>query len=660
MVDQATIAAIKDAVDIVQVIGDFIPLKRRGSDYVACCPFHQEKTPSFHVSPTRQYYNCFGCHEKGNAITFLMNHQQMSYVEALKYLGQKYGIEVRESVESAEEVASRNHQQSLLIINDYAQKFFTKALFESQEGQAVGLEYFKERKFQESIIKEFLLGYANMERDSLYKDAISRGYKKELLLELGLVTQKEDGPFAGQITDKFNERVIFPIRSVTGKVVAFGGRIMSAEKSPVKYMNSPESQVYSKKRVLYGLYESKSTIAQKKNCYLVEGYTDVISLHQAGIKNVVASCGTALTEEQVLLIKRFSPKVTIIYDGDKAGISASLKGINMFLEKGMDVKVALIPDGDDPDSFARKHTQEQIEEFLSNAEEDFILYQHRTLSKEIASDPFKEGKMINEIALSISMVEDIGIRSSYTRTGAKLLGIPQESLTEKVAQLRSDRIQKSIQTTYSQSYAAAARERAAAAAKVATAAKAGSRERAAKELYRSEQDLLYFLLRYGRERMRNILNSKVGEEQVYEPTVEEYIKNSLEQDGLEITDSVLRKIYQEYFSITQSAASATEIERHFMASMEQDVAKAALAILSPSFNFRSEKIKSSVAKEKDTLNVSLPRTIYVYKSKVIDLKIKELTATLQSAPSEHSQEIAEQLQHLTEVKKELLRAAKFA
>ncbi|MBQ1747261.1 MAG: DNA primase, partial [Bacteroidales bacterium] len=351
MIDQATIARIRDAIDIVQVIGDFVPLKRQGSDYVACCPFHQEKTPSFHVSPSRQYFNCFGCHEKGNAIGFLMKHEQMSYVEAIKWLGNKYGIEVNDVQESYEDIQKKNHREALLIINEYAGNAFTRQLLETEEGKAVGLSYFRERGFTDQTISEFRLGYSSRERDSFVKAAVAAGYKKEMLVELGLAVQKQDGPYAGELTDKFHERVMFPIRNLNGKIVAFGGRILSSEKSPVKYMNSPESEIYQKKKVLYGLFEARNAISQSKNCYLVEGYTDVISMHQAGVENVVASCGTALTEEQVLLLKRFTQKITIIYDGDKAGINAALKGINMFLQKGMNVKVVLIPDGDDPDSY---------------------------------------------------------------------------------------------------------------------------------------------------------------------------------------------------------------------------------------------------------------------------------------------------------------------
>ena len=659
MIDQATIAKIRDAIDIVQVIGDFVPLKRQGSDYVACCPFHQEKTPSFHVSPSRQYFNCFGCHEKGNAITFLMKHEQMTYTEALKWLGDKYGIEVKESVERPEDLERRNHREALQIINEYAGNVFTNTLFNTEEGKAVGLSYFHERQFTESTIKEFALGYSLREKDSFYRAAVAAGYKKELLLELGLVVQKQDGKYAGEIVDKFNERVIVPIRSVNGKIVAFGGRILSKEKSPVKYMNSPESEIYQKKRVLYGLYEAKSTISQQKNCYLVEGYTDVISMHQAGICNVVASCGTALTEEQVLLLKRFTQKITIIYDGDNAGINAALKGINMFLQKGMNVKVVLIPDGDDPDSFARKHNKQELEEFLASAEEDFINYQHRTLKQRVKDDPYQEGVMINEIALSVSMIEDTGIRSAYVNNAADMLGITRDEFQEKVMSLRTERKnsnngyisgQRGFSTTPA-NY------------KKAVAPPKEKDEKSADELKRCEQDLLYFLLKFGRETLHNFQNAQWGKERVYEPTVAEYIREALAVDSLEISDPVLKRIYDDYFKNVTQAESATEVERYFVSSMDPDISNAAIQIISSSYRFRSEKIENSVEGVSKRLSAVLPRTVYVYKSKVINTQLEKLKQQLYALDASQEAEIkalTEKIQQLTIIKSKLLREAKFA
>ncbi len=660
MIDQATIARIRDAIDIVQVIGDFVPLKRQGSDYVACCPFHQEKTPSFHVSPSRQYFNCFGCHEKGNAISFLMKHQQMTYVEALKWLGNKYGIEVNDVQESYEDIQKKNHRDSLLIVNEYAGKAFSEALFNTEEGKAVGLSYFRERGFTDQTIKEFGLGYADREKDSFTRQAIASGYKKELLLELGLSVQKQDGPYAGEVSDKFHERVMFPIRSVNGKIVAFGGRILSAEKSPVKYMNSPESEIYQKKRVLYGLYEARNAISQSKNCYLVEGYTDVISMHQAGIENVVASCGTALTEEQVLLLKRFTQKITIIYDGDKAGINAALKGINMFLQKGMNVKVVLIPDNDDPDSFARKHTKEELEDFLDKAQEDFIVYQYRTLSANITGgDPYEEGKMINEIALSVSMIDDAGIRSAYINKASELLGIGKDNFSEKVTSLRQERISQASQYKSGQRSYVAAREPSA----YRAAQDKPQKTKAEEELGKSEQDIIFLLIKYGRNILHNLKNAYVGAEKTYEPSVAEYIRESLKVDGLEISDPALKKIYDIYFEKVGAADGTPEVERLFTGSLDQDVSTQAIEILSPSYQLRSEAIQKEEDKRHINLDAILPRTIYVYKSKVINSRLETLRATLLSLGEDQEEQklkLTRQLQQLSMVKSKLLREAKFA
>ena len=659
MIDQATIARIRDAIDIVQVIGDFVPLKRQGSDYVACCPFHQEKTPSFHVSPTRQYFNCFGCHEKGNAITFLMKHEQMTYVEALKWLGNKYGIEVNDVQESYEDIQKKNHRDALLIINEYAGKTFTDALFNTVEGRSVGLGYFKERGFSDQTIREFQLGYADREKDSFVKKAIADGYKKELLLELGLAVQKQDGPYAGELSDKFHERVMFPIRSVNGKIVAFGGRILSSEKSPVKYMNSPESDIYQKKRVLYGLYEARNAISQSKNCYLVEGYTDVISMHQAGIENVVASCGTALTEEQVLLLKRFTQKITIIYDGDKAGINAALKGINMFLQKGMNVKVVLIPDGDDPDSFARKHTRQELEDFLESAEEDFIVYQWKNLSANVNGDPYEEGKMINEIARSVSMIDDAGIRSAYMSKAAELLGIGREDFSEKVFSLRQERISQASQYKSGQRNYVTSREPSA----YRRQEDKPQKTKAEEELRRSEQDLIFLLIRYGRKTLHNLSNAMVDGEKVYEPSVAEYIRESLKVDSLEISDPTLKRIFDMYFAEVSQADSTTEVERKFLSSLDQDISSQAIEILASSYRFRSDNIKKLVEDIGNNLSSILPRTIYVYKSKVINSQLESLRNKLLSTDPLQEDQIKQltlQIQQLSMVKSRLLREAKFA
>ena len=380
MIDRETVDKILDAAEIVDVISDFVTLRRRGANYIACCPFHNEKTPSFSVSPSKGIFKCFGCGKAGSAVTFVMEHEQMTYPEALRYLARKYGIEVHEQEETAEDAADRLKRESMTAVSEFAAKFYTDALFNTAEGHSVGLSYFRQkREFSDETIRKFGLGWSPSGHPfagepaavSLPAAALKAGYKKEYLLATGLCYEH-----SGELTDKFRERVIFPIHSLSGRVIAFGGRTLKEDKSVAKYLNSPESEIYHKSRSLYGIYFAKSAISKAQKCYLVEGYTDVISMHQAGIENVTASSGTSLTTDQIRLIKRFSNNVTVLYDGDSAGIKASLRGINMLLEEGMIVKVVLLPDGHDPDSFARTHKRQEILDFLEAHETDFIEFKY--------------------------------------------------------------------------------------------------------------------------------------------------------------------------------------------------------------------------------------------------------------------------------------------
>ena len=433
MIDRSTVDRILDTARIEEVVSDFVSLKRRGANYIACCPFHHEKTPSFSVSPSKGIYKCFGCGKAGSVVSFVMEHEQMSYVEALKDLGNKYGIEVKEKEETQEDIQQRLHHESLLIVNDFAQKFYTEQLHTTEEGVAIGLSYFKERGFTDETINKFLLGYAPNKRREFTHNAQRKGYKKEHLVEVGLTIEREG---TGELVDRFYERVMFPIRSISGKVIAFGGRKLRGDKEVAKHINSPESEVYVKNKVLYGIYEAKGAIAREQKCYLVEGYTDVISFHQAGVENVVASSGTSLTTGQIQLIKRFTNKVTVLYDGDWAGIKASLRGIDMLLEEGLEIKVALFPDGEDPDSFARKHTREELLDFLTNNEEDFISFKQRLLAQELNKDPLQRAKLIGEVVNSIAVIPDAIVRTVYIEQTASKLNIKEELLQQEVAKLR--------------------------------------------------------------------------------------------------------------------------------------------------------------------------------------------------------------------------------
>ncbi|MDD2279608.1 MAG: DNA primase, partial [Bacteroidales bacterium] len=355
MIDQLTVDRINAAADVVEVIKDYVSLKKRGVNYIGLCPFHNEKTPSFSVSPSKGIYKCFGCGKGGNAVNFIMEHDQMSYVEALKYLANKYNIEFEEKELTPEEIKQRTQRDSLMVVTAWAQGYFTDTLHKHSEGKSIGLSYFRERGFRDDIVEKFQLGYSLEQRDALTEAAQRLGYKKEYLVKAGLSIERDDG----SAFDRFFGRVIFPIHSISGRVIAFGGRIMKTDAKAAKYLNSPESEIYHKSNVLYGIYFAKKAITQTDKCYLVEGYTDVISMHQAGIENVVASSGTALTTEQIRLIKRFTPNITVLYDGDTAGINASIRGIDLILEEGLNVKIVLLPEGQDPDNYAKSHSSSQ-------------------------------------------------------------------------------------------------------------------------------------------------------------------------------------------------------------------------------------------------------------------------------------------------------------
>lgn len=432
MIDHDTIERIFDAAQIAEVVQDFISLKRRGANYMGVCPFHHEKTPSFTVSPAKGIYKCFGCGKGGNSVNFIMEHENLSYVEALRYLAKKYGIEIKEKELSTEERDQQNERESMLLINEWACKFFEDKLKNDREGQAIGMTYFRERGFRDDIIARFQLGFSPQSRNALTTEAIKAGFKIENLVKTGLSIQREDG----NAFDRFAGRVIFPIHGLSGKVVGFGGRILKTDKNTAKYLNSPESEIYHKSKVLYGLFQARKAIVQADKCYLVEGYTDVTSMHQAGIENVAASSGTSLTTEQIRLIKRFTQNITILYDGDSAGIKASLRGIDMVLEEGLNVKVMLLPDGEDPDSFARSHSATEFVEYIAAHETDFVLFKTRLLIDDVQNDPVKRAGLINEIVKSISIIPDTITRSIYIKECASILKVDEQVLITETAKIR--------------------------------------------------------------------------------------------------------------------------------------------------------------------------------------------------------------------------------
>lgn len=427
-IDNATVQRILDAADIVEVVSDFVTLKRRGANYVGLCPFHNDRSPSFYVSKAKGMCKCFSCGEGGSPVSFIMKLEQLSFTEALRYLAKKYNIEIEEHEMTDEERQAETDRENMLAVNDFAMRYFEQNLAETAEGRDVGLSYFRYRGISDAMVSRFHLGYALEERDALFQKGISRGYSEKYLMSTGLCTRTDDG----RVFDRFRGRVIYPILSLSGKVVAFGGRTLSKEKKIAKYVNSPESDIYLKRRELYGLYQAKQAIAKAQKCILVEGYMDVISMHQAGVCNVVASSGTALTVEQVRLIKRFTSNVTLIYDSDAAGIKASLRGIELLLQDGMDIKVLLLPEGEDPDSFAQSHSSTEVEEYIRTHETDFISFMSRTLMGEAADDPARRAQVITRVVRTIAMIPDEITRSVYAQECSRLLFIDENVLRREI------------------------------------------------------------------------------------------------------------------------------------------------------------------------------------------------------------------------------------
>jgi len=432
MIPKQTVQQVLEASRVEEVVGEFVQLKKRGVNQIGLCPFHNEKTPSFIVSPAKGIFKCFGCGEAGSSVDFVMKHEHYTFPQAVKWLAQKYNIEIEEEDQTPEQVQAENDRESLFAVTEYAAKFFKESLHNTQKGKAIGLSYFNERGFSDDTIQKFNLGFSSDSWDALSKSALDAGYTKEYIVKAGLAIEKDKGG----LYDRFRDRVLFPIHSISGRVVGFGGRILTNDKKKPKYVNSPESLIYDKSNVLFGLFHAKNDIIKHENCFLVEGYTDVISLHQAGIKNVVSSSGTSLTSGQIKLIKRYTPNITILYDGDAAGIKASFRGIDMIVEDGMNVRVVLFPDGEDPDSYAKSHSADELEVFLKDNSKDFIHFKADLLNKDAGKDPVKKAQVVREIVQTIAIVPEQLNRLYFVKETSELLGISEEIITNEVAKFR--------------------------------------------------------------------------------------------------------------------------------------------------------------------------------------------------------------------------------
>lgn len=539
---------VLDAVRIEEVVGDFVTLKRRGTNLIGLCPFHNEKTPSFIVSPAKGIYKCFGCGKGGDAVSFLMEHDQLTYPEALKALARKYGITIAEAPRSAEQIQQMNHRESLMQLSAFAEGYFKEQLWKTEEGQRIGLPYFRERGFSDATIEAFSLGYSPQGWDALTQAAVKQAYSKELLVEVGLSLENEQK----KLYDRFRGRVMFPIHNLSGRVIAFGGRVLLTEKTKAKYVNSPESVIYNKRQVLYGIYQAKREIIAKDMAYLVEGYTDVISLHQAGITNVVASSGTSLTQDQIKLVSRFTRNITILYDGDAAGIKASFRGINMLLEHNLNVRVVLFPDGHDPDSFSRTHSIDEITAYLSEQAVDFIRFKTQLLLKEIGDDPIKRAALIEDIVESIALIPDEIYRAVYIQECSRILHIEEADLVSRLNKVLRQRYKQKLRENErragaSEADAEAAAETAAAADQLTDRLSAAQQQTDAMALEQQRDDtlersILRLLISHGRETTTQCFLDEEGNEMEEAMMVGLYVLRELEEDEMQFSDPVNQRI----------------------------------------------------------------------------------------------------------------------
>ena len=664
MIDQPTIDRILDAANIVDVVSEFVTLRKRGVNYVGLCPFHDDKTPSFYVSPAKNICKCFACGEGGTAVHFIMKHEQLSYFDALRYLAKKYNIEIHERELTDKEKQIRSDRESMLIVNAWAQKYFTMLLNEHIDGKTIGMRYFAERGFREDTIRKFQLGYSLEQRDALYQAALKSGYKKEYLEKTGLVIAYDDG----RVNDRFRGRVIFPVHSLSGKVVAFGGRVLKKDEKTAKYVNSPESEIYHKSNELYGIYFAKQAIVKADRCFLVEGYTDVISMHQSGVENVVASSGTALTHGQIRLIHRFTNNITVLYDGDAAGIKAAIRGIDLLLEEGMNVKVVLLPDGEDPDSFARSHSASEFAEFIRQNETDFVRFKTKLLLAEAGNDPVKRSALIGDIIRTIAIVPDNITRTIYIRECSAKMEIDEQVVLNEVNKIRLSRNEQNrpqrqpqteIQNTVSQTDTPVdvrpeekskdATTNLPAEGPAPQPHKPTVSERSPYEPF--EIALLRYVVRYGEQILYDYTDENTNEQERIR--VAEYIRSELENDGLTFYTPVFKQMLDE--AADRCHEDGFVAHRYFLAHPDPMVSRIAADLMSEKYQLSKYHFKyREVEPEEERLDQLVVRDLFALKEAYILRQIREKQEALkQISPEaiEQMKQIMEEITQLNEIKK---------
>lgn len=702
MIPQDTVNKILDSAQIVDVVSDFVSLKRRGANFIACCPFHNEKTPSFYVSPAKGIYKCFGCGKSGTAVGFVMEHENMTYVEALKYLARKYGIEVKEKEETPEEIAARQRSESLLLVLDYTEQFFQKSL-DTPEGKSIGYAYFRSRGLEDATIRKYGLGWAPKAGNALATEALAKGYKAEFLTTTGVCIKRHDG----SLCDKFYDRVIFPIHSVSGRVIGFGGRTLRSDYKTAnigKYVNSPQSEVYDKSSTLYGIYFAKSEIVRQNKCYLVEGYLDVLSMHQLGITNVVASSGTSLTIPQIRLIKKFTDNVTVMYDGDSAGIHAALRGIDLILKEGLNVRVVLIPDGDDPDSYSRKHSLEEVQSFLKSAEKDFIVFKTDLLLGQAGDDPLNKAGLINDITDTLALVPDQIKRAVYVQMTSQKFGISEDAIYSRITdtrqkmlenerkeaereRMRAEREEARVNANVAEANAGAPSEPlpvdygepvdgidggyipegylppeevSEPAAEAPETPKVTSEEGILLEnpvMAPSEKELLVLILKYGLETLDFETDSEYYDKNE-KFTVADFIRDAI--DGREFANTVYRRTYNEYFRLYDGDATLTQddIIRKIMDGPDRVMATLTGDLTQDKYLLTVKNFADSMTSLSSFLVINVPRAILVYNSKIVRMQEIEISEKLNAmkhgeCPEEEMMALLEKFQKTAALRKKI-------
>ena len=625
MIDRETIERIMDTAKVEEVVGDFVSLRKRGVNMIGLCPFHNEKTPSFTVSPSKNLWKCFGCGKGGKPVHFIMEHEQLSYYEALRWLAKRYHIEFKERELTDEEKREESIRESMFVINQYALQYFTETLHNSEEGKAIGLNYFRHRGLRDETIRKFCLGYSLERRDSFAKTAIAAGYNPDIIAKTGVCYSTEDG----RLQDRFWGRVIFPVHTISGKVVAFGGRVLQTNAKAAKYVNSPESEIYHKSDHLYGLYFAKQAIMQKDRCILVEGYLDVISMYQAGIQNVVASSGTSLTTGQIRLIHRFTSNVTLLYDGDKAGIKASIRGIDMLLEEGMNINVVLLPEGEDPDSYAQSHSTEEVEEYIERNKVDFIKFKTNLLLDEVGEDPIKRAGLIGDVVKSIAVVPNDILRSEYIKKCSNMLNVGEQLLVKETAKIRRARAEEAQKRTESSNRNSG---------ESATADTDGPapvdefqqniiNSYSNNPLHHKEKAIIQFMLKNG-AKLLQVPESKIDNTPSFTETVISHLYYSFEADGIEFSHPLYKKIFQE------AAEHAVDLEfnpeNHFIAHPDPEISALTAELCGERYllsKFFSEQ-KSDERNELAVLFEQTTRLAIAYKQSIVDEMLKNTMARL--------------------------------